>query len=113
MLECSWARLLAKVEGAEDLDQVIQAHDHFLDHVTRQCLLDETSHTLLTEVRAIEDLIIQFQHSQATMLEAGLQERGRRLELDTSRDKLGAQVKGAGEGEGGKVSRRPERDTTV
>ena len=93
MLECSWAGLLAKVEGAGDLDQVIQAHEHFLDHVTRQCLLDSTSQRLLTQLRAIYDLIIQFQHTQAAMLEAGLQERERRLKLKISQDKLAAQVR--------------------
>ena len=96
-MECSWAGLLAKVEKAEDLDQVIQAHDHFLDHVTRQCLLDDTSQTLLTQLRAIYDLIIQFQHTQATMLGACVQELGRREALDASRDKLAAQVRGGKE----------------
>ena len=43
VMECSWARLVKKVEVAEDLDQVIEAHDSFLEQITAQCLLDPHS----------------------------------------------------------------------
>ena len=42
-MECSWAGLVRKVSAAEDLDQVISAHDNFLEQITAQCLLDEKS----------------------------------------------------------------------
>jgi hypothetical protein len=42
-MECCWAGLLKKVEVAEDLDQVIDAHDSFLEQITTQCLLDPES----------------------------------------------------------------------
>ena len=42
-MECCWAGLVKKVEVAEDLDQVIDAHDSFLEQITTQCLLDTDS----------------------------------------------------------------------
>ena len=92
VLECSWAKLLAKLEEAKDLDEVIDAHEYFLDEVTSQCLLDSGSQPLLTQLRTIYDLVIQFQSKQAALLEVGLRERDRRLELEASRDKHAAQA---------------------
>ena len=43
VMECSWAGLVRKVSAAEDLDQVISAHDKFLEQITAQCLLDQES----------------------------------------------------------------------
>ena len=40
VMECNWDGLLKKVREAQDLDQIISAHDTFLDHITSQCLLD-------------------------------------------------------------------------
>ena len=49
VMECCWARLVKKVEVAEDLDQVIDAHDSFLEQITTQCLLDPESQVPLTK----------------------------------------------------------------
>ena len=46
VMECCWAALVKRVEAAEDLDQVIDAHDQFLEKVTAQCLLDSQSQVL-------------------------------------------------------------------
>ena len=40
VMECNWDGLLKKVREAQDLDQIISAHDTFLDQITSQCLLD-------------------------------------------------------------------------
>ena len=42
-MECCWAGLVKKVTGAEDLGQVISAHDSFLEQITAQCLLNPDS----------------------------------------------------------------------
>lgn len=78
VMECSWARLVKKVEAAEDLDQVIEAHDSFLEQITTQCLLDPGSQPILTRLRAIFDLVIMFQHKQSGMLSECLKEVERR-----------------------------------
>ena len=94
MLECSWAKLLSDVGGAEDLDQVIQAHHHFLEKITSQCLLDADSQPLLTRLRAIYDLIVMFQHKQAAMYVSGVREVERRQVVEEERDSHIRQVRG-------------------
>ena len=49
VLECSWHELLIKVKEAEDLDNVIAAHETFLDTIINRCLLDEQSTVGCTE----------------------------------------------------------------
>jgi len=46
VLECSWDELLRKVDKAEDLDHVIEAHNAFLNGIVSRCLLDEDSRVL-------------------------------------------------------------------
>lgn len=93
VLECSWAGLVGKVESAEDLDEVIEAHEKFLGKIMCQCLLDPASQPILTRLRAIYDLIIMFQQKQAAMFSAGLSEVDRRRELEETRDARGEQVR--------------------
>ena len=92
VLECSWAGLLERVESAKDLDEVILAHEEFLDKITCQCLLAPASQPILTRLRAIYDLIIMFQQKQAAMFAAGLQEVDRRVGLEETRDQQAQQV---------------------
>ena len=40
VMECNWDSLLKKVREAEDLDQIISAHDTFLQQITSQSLLN-------------------------------------------------------------------------
>ncbi len=49
-MECCWAALVKRVEAAVDLDQVIDAHNQFLEKVTTQCLLDTQSQVYITYV---------------------------------------------------------------
>ncbi|XP_050408701.1 gamma-tubulin complex component 3 homolog [Patella vulgata] len=70
VLECSWDELLTKVHGAEDLDHIIAAHQVFQDTVISRCLLDEKSRAILTQLRTIFDLIIQFQTAQHQFYES-------------------------------------------
>jgi len=100
VLECSWARLLAKLEEAQDLDEVIAAHDLFIDGLLSQCLLDVGSQTLLTQVRTIYDLIIQFQTKQADILEIGMREKDRRSLVEVAREERTNLVSEGAGGEG-------------
>ncbi|PAA71146.1 hypothetical protein BOX15_Mlig015408g3 [Macrostomum lignano] len=69
-LECAWLDLLAAVKGACDLDAVIGAHQRFLATVVTRCLLDERSREILTQLRAVFDLIIQYEHALGAMFDA-------------------------------------------
>lgn len=64
VMECCWADLLQKLSSAHDLDQVIAAHENFLDTLLTRALLDEESKDLLVQLRVIYDLIIDFQNIQ-------------------------------------------------
>ena len=66
VMECSWARLVKKVEAAEDLDQVIEAHDSFLEQITTQCLLDPGS-----QVRMVISSMQLHMKSQLWSMERG------------------------------------------
>ncbi|CAH1785133.1 unnamed protein product [Owenia fusiformis] len=75
VLECSWDELLSKVTSGEDLDYVIAAHQEFLDTIITRSLLDEKSRGILTQLRVIFDLIVQFQQIQDAMYQTAEDER--------------------------------------
>lgn len=64
VMECCWADLLLKISSAHDLDEVIAAHENFLDTLLTRALLDEESLLIRTQLKAIYDLIIQFDKTQ-------------------------------------------------
>ncbi|XP_076356423.1 gamma-tubulin complex component 3 homolog isoform X1 [Tachypleus tridentatus] len=82
VMECSWAELQQKVMCAEDLDQVIAAHEEFLDSIMTRSLLDEESKDVLTQLRAIYDLIIRYQNIQTKFWQQALSEIEARKALE-------------------------------
>lgn len=82
VLECSWDELWKRVQQAQDLDQIIAAHDTFLDSVISRCLLDNSSRSLLNQLRAIFDQIIEFQSAQDSLYRSALEERALRLQFE-------------------------------
>ncbi|KAF1744514.1 hypothetical protein MXB_5664 [Myxobolus squamalis] len=61
VLECSKADLLLKLKNASDLDEVIKAHDNFLDDVMALCFLNEESEFILFKLHEIFKKVIQFE----------------------------------------------------
>ncbi|KAL7369732.1 hypothetical protein ABVT39_007090 [Epinephelus coioides] len=82
VLECSWDELWNKVQQAQDLDHIIAAHEVFLDSVISRCLLDNNSKSLLTQLRAIFDQIIEFQNAQDSLYRSALEELTLRLQFE-------------------------------
>lgn len=82
VLECCWADLKKQVEEASDLDHIIAAHETFLDQVLNRCLLDAESRQMLTQLRTIFDLIIQFQNAQEAFFSAATTELQSRQRLE-------------------------------
>lgn len=80
VLECSWDELWNKVQQAQDLDHIIAAHDIFLDTVITRCLLDANNRSLLNQLRAIFDQIIEFQATQDSLYRSSLEELQQRLQ---------------------------------
>ena len=63
-MECSWDMLMKQLRSAESLDEVIEAHEEFLQTLLKRSLLDDSSRELLTQLRTIYDRIIEFQATQ-------------------------------------------------
>lgn len=74
VLECCWADLLQDIQSAPDLDHLITTHSSFLRLITTRCLLDPKSQAMLTQLRAIFDIIVEFQAKQSRMYTECLQE---------------------------------------
>uniref|UniRef100_A0A3B3SNA0 Tubulin gamma complex component 3 n=1 Tax=Paramormyrops kingsleyae TaxID=1676925 RepID=A0A3B3SNA0_9TELE len=80
VLECSWDELWNKVQQAQDLDQVIAAHEIFLSTIISRCLLDTNSRSLLNQLRAIFDQIIEFQNAQDALYRSAFEDRKQQRE---------------------------------
>ncbi|XP_061091101.1 gamma-tubulin complex component 3 isoform X2 [Conger conger] len=81
VLECSWDELWNKVQHAQDLDHIIAAHEVFLNTIITRCLLDANNRSLLNQLRAIFDQIIEFQNAQDALYRSGLEELQLRLQF--------------------------------
>uniref|UniRef100_A0A673GPV4 Gamma-tubulin complex component 3 homolog n=1 Tax=Sinocyclocheilus rhinocerous TaxID=307959 RepID=A0A673GPV4_9TELE len=82
VLECSWDELWNKVQQAQDLDHIIAAHDVFLDSIISRCLLDVNNRSLLNQLRAVFDQIIEFQNAQDTLYRSALEELQLRIQFE-------------------------------
>ena len=67
VMECSWAELMKQLKSAENLDEVIDAHEEFLNSVVRRALLGDLSRDLLTQIRAIYDRVVELDHMQSRL----------------------------------------------
>jgi len=81
VLECSWDALLKKVKSAGDMDQLINAHQEFLNTIIKRSLLDDKSNNILNQLRTLLDHIIKFQILQNEMFSKGLEEQERRARI--------------------------------
>lgn len=61
VLECSWADMLNRVNLAESLDDVIKAHNIFLQSVQRGVLVDPSSQELYTHLCTIYNTILKLE----------------------------------------------------
>ncbi|XP_061841124.1 gamma-tubulin complex component 3 isoform X2 [Nerophis lumbriciformis] len=104
VLECSWDELWNKVQQAQDLDHIIAAHEVFLDTIISRCLLDNNSRSLLNQLRAIFDQIIEFQNAQDSLYRAALEELALQLEFETMKEKNQA------EGQWGVTAKQEEEE---
>ncbi|XP_053214852.1 gamma-tubulin complex component 3-like [Panonychus citri] len=70
VMECSWDELIRKMEKASDIDQLIEAQEKFLSTVISRSMLDAESQSLSEQLRAIYDMIIQFQGVEENLFKA-------------------------------------------
>jgi len=83
VMECSWDLLEKQLGQSSNLDEVIEAHNEFIETLVKHALLDERSRDLLTQLRAIYDRIVEFQNIQNKLyLEAVAELEARRSHED-------------------------------
>ncbi|GAB1605290.1 gamma-tubulin complex component 3 homolog [Argonauta hians] len=85
VLECSWDKLVTEVKKSKDLNDIINAHDLFLEEITTGCLLDKHSYKISEQLRSIFDLIIKFQVELEKMYKLINEEKHRRSEVECTK----------------------------
>ena len=93
VMECSWDELIQKLHNAENLDEVIEAHEEFLNSVTRRALLGDNYKDLLEQLRAVYDRIVEFEGVQSRLYNAASDEADARRNFDASVQKRGQKGK--------------------
>ncbi|KAK9169980.1 hypothetical protein Syun_002120 [Stephania yunnanensis] len=73
VLEVSWANFVDEMESARDLDDLLAAHEKYLQSIVEKSLLGERSQTLCKTLFLLFDLILQFR-SHADRLYEGVHE---------------------------------------
>lgn len=81
VLECSWDKLVTEVKKSKDLNDIIIAHGSFLVEITTECLLDDESYNISKQLRAIFDLIIQFQSNLDNLYKCSNLEKENRIQF--------------------------------
>jgi len=108
VLEGSWDAFTRELNDADDLDALVQAHDTFLDAVTRKSLLSPASQLLAHTLGAIFDAILRFRAFADRLYEvakdAAMRRQLAQLRVE-QREKSGEQG-GLGDHAGGGPQRR-------
>ncbi|GLJ12396.1 hypothetical protein SUGI_0190050 [Cryptomeria japonica] len=99
VLEYSWVDFLDEMEQARDLDELIAAHEKYLDSILEKSLLGERSHQLCKTLFALFDLILRFRSHADRLYEGAreMQARGEMLSRNKSKkepQRLGSWVGG-------------------
>ncbi|KAK2580582.1 hypothetical protein KPH14_007705 [Odynerus spinipes] len=82
VIECSWDAFTKQLGQASSLDDIIAAHDQFVDTVRRGILLDEKSQELMDHLRSVYSPILDLQSLVETFLIRATQEHEARLSAD-------------------------------
>ncbi|KJE89819.1 tubulin [Capsaspora owczarzaki ATCC 30864] len=80
ILECSWGELQRAIRQARDFDQLIAAHDKFLNSILAGALLSGSSQVTLGKLRGLLDLVLDFQQLHAALFQAADDELHRRAQ---------------------------------
>nr|KYP70625.1 Gamma-tubulin complex component 3 isogeny [Cajanus cajan] len=83
VLEVSWSNFVSEMEVAEDLDDLLAAHEKYLHSIVEKSLLGELSQSLSKSLFVIFDLILRFR-SRADRLYEGIHELQARMTESSS-----------------------------
>jgi gamma-tubulin complex component 3 len=67
VMECSWAEFSRRIDASEDIDQLVEAHEWFLDIVTIRSMVNARSEELSNHLRSIYEIVIEFQGVQVEL----------------------------------------------
>ncbi|RWS31957.1 gamma-tubulin complex component 3-like protein [Leptotrombidium deliense] len=82
VMECCWDELLRKIANAKDIDALVDAHEYFLNTVISRSMLDAESQELAEQLRAIYDVIIEYQSLKESFWKAVNKEIEERRKFD-------------------------------
>lgn len=60
VLEVSWAQFLEEMDAAKDLDDLLAAHEKYLNSIMEKSLLGERSQDIIKTLFKLFDLILRF-----------------------------------------------------
>jgi gamma-tubulin complex component 3 len=80
VLETSWQELEARLQHAADLDEVICAHDDYLETILEKALLGPGSQDIMQQLNSLLDSIIQFCAHQEVLIVKAMAEMAARRE---------------------------------
>ena len=85
VIECSWATFIKKVQSAKALDDILEAHEHFLAAVRVGTFLDsETKQTLYLHLDIVYDSIMKLEEWQKQFYELSFKELARRKAFENN-----------------------------
>ncbi|XP_066585040.1 gamma-tubulin complex component 3-like [Prorops nasuta] len=79
VIECSWDAFAKQLGQASSLDEIIVAHNNFVESVRRGTLLDENSQELMNHLRSVYGPILDLQNLEETFISRTTQEYEARL----------------------------------
>ncbi|XP_015587434.1 gamma-tubulin complex component 3 [Cephus cinctus] len=79
VIECSWDIFAKQLGQADSLDDIILAHNNFVESVRRGTLLDEQSQELMDHLRSVYGPILDLQNLEENFLARATQEYEARL----------------------------------
>ncbi|XP_020297110.1 gamma-tubulin complex component 3 homolog isoform X2 [Pseudomyrmex gracilis] len=82
VIECSWDTFTKQLLQATSLDDIIAAHNYFVDSVRHGTLLDEKSQQLMDHLRSVYSPILDLQNLEETFLVRATQEYEARFNAD-------------------------------
>ncbi|KAJ1520792.1 hypothetical protein ONE63_003886 [Megalurothrips usitatus] len=82
VMECSWDKLISNVQQADGLDDIIKAHNQFLERIKAGALVDDSSEELSTQLRTIYDFALQLQSQEEKLHACVIREVRRRADLE-------------------------------
>ncbi|KAH9321324.1 hypothetical protein KI387_015963, partial [Taxus chinensis] len=104
VLEYSWADFLDEMEQARDLDELIAAHEKYLNSIVEKSLLGERSQQLCKTLFALFDLILRFRSHADRLYESAREMQARGETLSRYKPKKEPQKLGSWVGGGRKPS---------